>query len=112
MAGWDVLAITTGMHSLFSCVTPLIPTGADVRKIRDVDFLNNTTTDIWALFIDLSSVGPTSDLLGGVPLLPGESIVVNLPGGTYDIIALDAGNNVVCDYYNVQISGYVLWDCN
>ncbi len=90
------------------------PTATDepVAIPSNVDFLNNTNTDIWALFIDLSSVGPTSDLLGGNPLLPTESIVVNLPGGTYDIIALDASNNVVCDYYNVQISGYVLWDCN
>lgn len=90
------------------------PTATDlpVAVPSNVDFLNNTAIDIWALFIDLSSVGPTSDLLGGVPLLPGETIVVNLPGGTYDIIALDVSNNVVCDYYNVQISGYVQWDCN
>ncbi len=77
----------------------------------NVEVSNHTATEIYYLFIDLSSDGPQTDRLGNSVLMPGDAFVVNnLPAGTYDLIALDEFNQVVGEQYGVSVSGYQQWD--
>ncbi len=93
--------------------TAPLPTATEVPVAipSNIDYLNDTNIDIWYLFIDLSGAGTTTDFLGVNPLQPGQSVVFNVAGGTYDIQAMDINGDPVCQDFNVPISGYVTLDC-
>jgi hypothetical protein len=77
----------------------------------NVQVLNNSTTEIWFIFIDPSSEPSwSSDRLGSNILLPGEQITFDFPAGEYDMMAQDEFGTVIASQFNVFVTGFTQWD--
>jgi len=76
-----------------------------------VTVINTTSQNIYYIYIKSSSTSNWgTDRLENYYMLPGESFTVsNLPVGTYDFKAEDAGHTVIDTSMNVSVDGNITW---
>ena len=90
--------------------TPTATQPSPVQSITKITVVNNTTTDICVLNIDLSVDPWTVDRLGPNVLQSGFQIEFDFPTGEYDLQALDCNNALIADLDDILILSPFTWN--
>lgn len=81
-----------------------------VQSLTKITVVNNTTTDICVLNIDLSVDPWTVDRLGSNVLQSGFQIEFDFPTGEYDLQAFDCSNVLIADLDDILVLSPFTWN--
>ena len=112
---WLVLAISVLAIAALACGGGGSSGDGDSTSIgsgsASLTVINNSSQDVWYLYISPSSEGSWGDdTLGSQVISAGETYTITgIEPGTYDLKADDSDNNELASERNVEIDGNVTW---
>lgn len=108
---WLVLAISVLAVAALACGSGGGGGGGGRSGSASLTVVNNSSTDIWYVYISPSDEETWGDdWLGSKVISAGESYTITgIQPGTYDLLAEDSDHNELATEMEVEIDGEVTW---
>lgn len=108
-----MIRIASATAAAFACATAVLLAGAAFAQSASVDFINNSGSTVWRLYMSSTNTNSwESDLLGSNVLYPGQSLSItraNMSNCYYDVLIEWEGGYQETDTFDLCTYGrYVI----